>query len=800
MSGKDDQAGKQGSRRVVRRDPPLVTVRFREGEAPPRAAGAEAALRQRHPAGWDELVALFPGATLLPAFGGVTDQQLQRLVDRGRQLTPGYEPARFAALFRLSLPPREQWGPGAPRGARDNEDLVQLISRLLPVDRVSVQQWLAPPPVKDAPGGTRDLLHLDPAPTGLGAEAPWSDPAGKGAGEVLAVVERGWDTTGSEFAGKTFTVLPGGTLSTVDEAHGTKVLSVVLANMDGAGVLGVAPEAADVLLASEMRGGEVITEEAIMEALVALTGAGVPSGSVLLIEAQHAVADYDPSYPADIVGPTELKIDVFEVIQLAVANHVIVVEAAGNGGTGYAGKATGVDLDALTLAKLLHGDSGAILVGQAKWVEGTGHEAIDFDCRGSRIDCFGWGEGVYAASTTPAVPVVSFGGTSAAAAMIAGAALVVQGLARSSPAARKSYLTPLQMRDLLRDRDLNTRLASDEIDVVGVQPDLKAIAIELGELPDVYVRDTVADDGTPHHGFASQSPDIIVLAAPPAGSADAAFGEGSGHEDDGDLGDKPVAGASAVVYVRVRNRGAKDADGTEVQVYWSPSSTLSMPSTWNLIGPATVDVPAGDTIAIAGPVAWTGIPTAGHYCLVATVHHAGDPLFTPATFSPSTGAVPADFRDLDGFARWVRQENNVAWRNVQVVDADAAGTGTVALSADVSGGDGGDSDAELRVEARLSTGAVVELELPEALAGRLALPAGRFGPVGGAAVRRGRVASQGVTRLGKARLGKRERFNVTLRVKLPPTLPRHAEVALVQLHRGQVVGRYTWRFRRRPTD
>lgn len=84
----------------------------------------------------------------------------------------------------------------------------------------------------------------------------------------------------------------------------------------------------------------------------------------------------------------------------------------------------------------------------------------------------------------------AFRGTSAASAMIAGAALVVQGMNR---AATKTHLSPMEMRALLVDRTpgRNTPIlkpatgsnpAMDVYDFIGVLPNLKKIAEQLGVL------------------------------------------------------------------------------------------------------------------------------------------------------------------------------------------------------------------------------------------------------------------------------------------------------------------------------
>src|SRR5207249_1844996 len=90
---------------------------------------------------------------------------------------------------------------------------------------------------------------------------------------------------------------------------------------------------------------------------------------------------------------------------------------------------------------------------------------------GSRIDCFAWGSFVETAESTPVNPkdayAANFNGTSCAAAIIAGAALSVQGMAQNDPNRRKR-LAPDNLRLLLSDPELNTPSANPPADKIRV--------------------------------------------------------------------------------------------------------------------------------------------------------------------------------------------------------------------------------------------------------------------------------------------------------------------------------------------
>lgn len=766
----------------IRRDPPLVTVRSNTDtlELTP------------------VLVDMFPGLTVESLYDNGELLALEDLVERAQNLTPLYQPAPFTTMFRVQLPESALWAASAPSLGSDNlaDELRQLMLAQLAIHEVSVETVIVPPPLSDGTSPPApDLLHLDAAPVGLGVESVWGLPGGRGQDEVLADVERGWHTGHVEFSGVSFTLLAGGVMEDLHVPHGTQVLSTAVARENDEYGLGVAPDVPTVVLSAELRAtsGVIDTTKAVLEAIAEL--AKHPVGSVLLLETQKEAKDKLGTVPAGREGPCEMVKETFDLIQLAVANHIVVVEAAGNGGP----STTGTDPDGLNLddyPTLLHGDSGALLVGQSQWTSATGHVPVPKGCTGKRIDCFGWGDNVYAASALPWGTdkhtgdaifkdeyTSGFGGTSAASAMVAGAALVVQGLVRKGAAGALGYLPPMQMRALLRSRTpgINTPLASGDTETIGVMPDLQHIGSELGLLPDLYVRDNVGDVGGPHTDMLSKSPDIILRTTPlTSGTPDDAYGEGSGTENEVDLSDEPSAGETdAHLYVRVRNRGGQDVVDAKVTVYYAETSTLVEPAAWEFIGSTLVDVPQGNTLTVTDAIPFPAVPAAGHYCLVATVEHAQDPLFSPGTFA-----------DVSEFKDYVRRSNNVAWRNFNVVAVPPSGAMTLTTSIMGAGLDAMEADMEFMLDVRLPSGATIELELPPPLLSRMSLPERAFGGHG-----RAGLPPAGVSHLGRVRLDPGERHELTLHIQLPPLRrgrqARH-EVALVQLHQGHPVGRVTW--------
>ena len=174
----------------------------------------------------------------------------------------------------------------------------------------------------------------------------------------------------------------------------------------------------------------------------------------------------------------------------------------------------------------------------------------------------------------------------------------------------------------------------------------------------LYLRHNLADDGTSHTGPLANSPDIIVKnnAVPnPQATYSTPASIGSDHESDPSVIDTQ----DNYVYLRVWNLGA-DARNVTASVYWSQPATLVIPAMWNLIGQvAYPDVPAGRVVEVSSAgITWAraNIPAPGHYCFIATVGNAGDP-------EPH----PGSFNSFNDFMAYIENNNNITWRNFNVV-------------------------------------------------------------------------------------------------------------------------------------
>jgi serine protease len=193
---------------------------------------------------------------------------------------------------------------------------------------------------------------------------------------------------------------------------------------------------------------------------IAVAAASMQPGDVLLLEAQG-------EFGGLVNVAVESEPLIRDAIELATNAGRVVIEPGGNGN---------VNIDPLLTA-----DSGAIIVGAA---EPGSRAKTAQSSYGTRVHCYAWGDQVVTtdyhlfnkddAYTQPCGYLAPFAGTSSAAAIIAGAALVVQGLAQ---AARGCRLAPAAVRAILSDPANGTAAAAGA--QIGVMPDLKKIVTQV---------------------------------------------------------------------------------------------------------------------------------------------------------------------------------------------------------------------------------------------------------------------------------------------------------------------------------
>jgi Subtilase family len=333
--------------------------------------------------------------------------------------------------------------------------------------------------------------YLHRSPKGVDALYAWRFPGGRGNGVRFVDIEQAWHLEHADLIEAGITLVEGEPGVGADpEAieHGTAVLGIIAAGNDDQLVVGIAHEVVSVRVVSMIDPqGMFNLPRAILFAIRELR-----FGDVLLMEADA------PSDKGRV--PAEIKRSVFELIRLATARGIVVVEPAGNGG---------VDLDSVEstemgfcvqplnrAGRIGFRDSGALVVGGC--LSEDSHPPLPASGYGSRVDCYAWAMDVVttgyldvylkfawggtlltrrlleacAGGDILITEVHEFSGTSSASAIIAGVAVCVQSLAQANLGFRFS---PWQLRLLLSDPVNGTKSKNPKVDLIGIMPDLRKI-------------------------------------------------------------------------------------------------------------------------------------------------------------------------------------------------------------------------------------------------------------------------------------------------------------------------------------
>jgi serine protease len=400
--------------------------------------------------------------------------------------------------------------------------------------------------------------------------------------------------------------------------------------------------------------------DGILDAIV-LAIQNMQFGELMLIEVQYPAATTTLGVRQ---SPIEIYDRYFDVLRLATALGITVIEAGGNGGH---------DLDlpvsgdwGLTFRSVFNRnhadfrDSGAIMVGGSSKsvphfrMEGTAdNTATNF---GNRIDAYSWFEGIVSTSLNdPTGYGGNFGGTSGASPIVTGVAALIQSMLQASLGFK---LGPLQMRRLITMSGTTT--SNPASDKIGSMPNLRGLidGQYLNLAPDLYVRDVVGDDGSPRSGNATfASPDIITRQAQVANPT-SQFGAGSGQENNDALSQNVLPGRDNFIYIRARNRGSRAAQQSFAEVYWTEAANALSPSEWKLIGRA--DFPSGvregNVLTVSNALRWQAPAGLRDPLLIVIAGAVED----PAPLKP-TGNIPAEVN----LSRFFHQNNNVAAKSAR---------------------------------------------------------------------------------------------------------------------------------------
>lgn len=404
-----------------------------------------------------ELQRRFPEIVRIEPLIDVSVKRIRDLANKAKKNDSNYELADMTQCFRILA--RRSMSEQVFLGSHANNENVGWVYR---------SQTPKVPSVVDVPEELEGAqLYLNRPDEGINARFAFDslgDSGGKGQGARFVDVEQGWPLKHADFrnprTGKPrIEKLLWGKNNVGDPewfSHGTKVLGIVMAANNEFKCLGIAHEVGDPQLASVFREDTTVNIETALHTAIEHLSSGDPGG-VLLLELETSLEKL----------PIETQPAIFDLIRTATAAGIVVIEPAGNGGH---------NLDELPSTL----DSGAIFVAGATSLAsisggrltsvgvGDRHEATHSTNFGRRIDCYAWGEKVVTLSSE------HWAGTSPAAAIIAGAALLVQGIQK---AAGRPVLNSIKMREVLRNPALGTPAHGPK--PIGVMPDLERVIRHL---------------------------------------------------------------------------------------------------------------------------------------------------------------------------------------------------------------------------------------------------------------------------------------------------------------------------------
>jgi len=409
-----------------------------------------------------QLQAKIPDIKVGRLFTSLSFDQMQGLVERGKSLDKEYQPPDFLAYHFI--------------GCSTEADAKVILESLLihkNVERAYIINDSAPPDTSTDSYDVAGLAqgYLRSAPGGVDADYAWESKGGNGEGSVKFIdIEQGWILNHESISVNT---LPCTGFNHAFHDHGAAVLGIIMMHGTNRPERGISPKVLGYVVSQWRPDGFLNNADAIMASLPHLQ-----FGDVLLLQAQ--VRDLTAGKK---LWPLEIHTASFDVIRLATALGIIVIEPAANGSV-YFNLSSDLDYFIQGGKKIFNRmgpdfrDSGAIMVAGA--TASVPHTRIYNSNYGSRIDCYAWGENVFTAGNFPNSSegaldkyTEKFSGTSSAAAIVAGVAISLQGMMEANLNFR---IGPAEMRRILSSEFYGTPSANGiSVDKIGVMPDLKKI-------------------------------------------------------------------------------------------------------------------------------------------------------------------------------------------------------------------------------------------------------------------------------------------------------------------------------------
>jgi hypothetical protein len=427
------------------------------------------------------------GVTLQPLFG-VPEQHLR---SEAAALPPSANAPDLSVYYRVQAPDERLDELAVKLRSHDLVEAAYVkpageppATAAATLDVESINQML--PHEDDAPPISPDFnvrqIYLDPAPTGIDARYAATQPGGRGTNVNVIDCEWSWNFSHEDLTANQGGVVVGAAGG--DDNHGTAVQGEIGGDLNGFGIIGIAPDA----LFRAASFNTMPTAAVIRQAANLLR-----PGDIILLEIHR------PGPRATGVGQQgfiaiEWWPDDFDAIRYASSRGVIVIEAAGNGAENlddpiYNTRPAGFPASWTNPFRRSNRDSGAILVGAGAPPPGThgrnwgpDRSRLDFSNFGASIDAQGWGREVTSTGYGDLQGGANhnlwytdtFSGTSSASPIVVGAVACVQGILRNRG---RIPLSPARVRDLLRStgspqQDAPGRPATQRI---GNRPNLRQL-------------------------------------------------------------------------------------------------------------------------------------------------------------------------------------------------------------------------------------------------------------------------------------------------------------------------------------
>lgn len=446
-------------------------------------------------------------ATLRPLYGVSEDQLEDRWADKA-ELFP--EPALTPSLYyRVTAP---------------DESLKTLVNALRSdefselIDTAYIQPGAEPPisgsAVLERPelnprisanpncDFTNDQDYLLPGEFGINAQAAWTMPGGEGDGIKMIDVEGAWFSTHLDLIDKQVRLLGGVEVSDrIWRNHGTAVLGLLSASVNGFGIRGICPKACvNVFSIFDSPSSTIATISGVSTAIFRAADV-LTAGDVLVIEVH--LPGPEAAFQPNNTQLGYIPVEWWPSCQLAVlyATHernVTVISAGGNGRvcldspvydeppqevdhhfpTGWHNpfRRNPIDTESIIVG------AGAPPNGHHSSGLGPGRSRLSISNYGCMVDAQAWGAEVtstgYKAlcgTEEELYYTTSFGGTSSATAIVAGAVACIQGIRK---AAGQTPLSSKQVRKVLRET------GKPQVDFPTANPP-RPKAQRIGNLPDL---------------------------------------------------------------------------------------------------------------------------------------------------------------------------------------------------------------------------------------------------------------------------------------------------------------------------